>query len=504
MNDGRMNDMFKQMEELFLKVDNLTLEIQTQKKAHDKEIKKLKREHQKEIQKLKNELKEKDAKIEKLEQENQKLKTEVARLKNQKNKDSSNSNKPSGTNGFKNVITNRREKSNKKQGGQKGHTGNSLGKEKLEKILNKENIIKNPPIEINKNENNKNSKPYKTTVIDININVTITDYLYYPDENGNFNVPQKHKKHIVYGDNLKALAADLMYESYNSTDATQNIISSITDNSIELPRSTLINWSKEAKEKLVPEIENIEKELLNSYYAHFDESQIKVDGKSFNEVCVSNAKHTRMWAMKCKKHEELEKINFFKSFMGVIVKDGTDLYNGFGIAFSQCISHIQRYLKGIYDFINHKGPKDMAKFLTKYNEYRKELIAKGQDKFEDNEYSQILNEYDEIIREWKKEWMADKNNPSYNDERKLLSRMEESDKEQILYFLKDFKVPATNNQVETDQRNIKIKQKIGKFRSETGAEIYAIIRSCINTYKKHGINVYSALIKAFNDETIIA
>ena len=115
MNDGRMNDMFKQMEELFLKVDNLTLEIKTQKKAHDKEIKKLKKEHQKEIKILKDELKEKDIKIEKLEKENQKLKTEVKRLKNQKNKDSSNSNKPSGTNGFKKVITNRREKSNKKQ-----------------------------------------------------------------------------------------------------------------------------------------------------------------------------------------------------------------------------------------------------------------------------------------------------------------------------------------------------------------------------------------------------
>lgn len=32
VNDGRMNDMFKQMEELFLKVDNLTLEIKMQKK----------------------------------------------------------------------------------------------------------------------------------------------------------------------------------------------------------------------------------------------------------------------------------------------------------------------------------------------------------------------------------------------------------------------------------------------------------------------------------------
>ena len=71
-------------------------------------------------------------------------------------------------------------------------------------------------------------KPYKTTVIDIKIDLIVTDYLYYPpDENGNFNVPQKHKKHIVYGDNLKALAIDLMYESYNSTDATQNIISSL-------------------------------------------------------------------------------------------------------------------------------------------------------------------------------------------------------------------------------------------------------------------------------------
>ena len=481
-----MNDMFKQMEELFSKVDSLTKEVKTLKKEHKKE------------------LAERDKKIEKLTKENKKLKLEIDRLKNQNKKDSSNSGKPSGTNGFKKVITNRREKSDKKQGGQNGHKGNSLGKEKLEKILEKENVIKNPPIEINKTDHNKNAKPYKTTVVDIDISVTVTDYLYYPDENGNFNVPKKHKKHIVYGDNLKALAVDLMYESYNSTDATQNIISSITDNCLEIPRSTLINWSNEAKENLIPEIENIENEILNSYYAHFDESQIKVDGEAFNEVCASTVKHTRMWTMKSKKHEDLEKINFFKSFTGVIIKDGTDLYNGFGIAFSQCISHIQRYLKGLYDFINHKGPKLMAEFLTKYNNYRKELIEKGKDKFEEEEYNKIISEYEEIIRIWKKEWMSDKNNPQYDDERKLLSRMEEADKEQILYFLKDFKVPSTNNQAETDQRNIKIKQKIGKFRSDGGAEIYAIIRSCINTYKKQGINVYYALIKAFKGETILA
>lgn len=77
------------------------------------------------------------------------------------------------------------------------------------------------------------------------------------------------------------------------------------------------------------------------------------------------------------------------------------------------------------------------------------------------------------------------------------------DRDEILYFLKDFNVPSTNNQAERDQRNAKIKQKIGKWRSKDGAKNYAIIRSSINTYKKNDINVLEALISSFNDETII-
>lgn len=58
------------------------------------------------------------------------------------------------------------------------------------------------------------------------------------------------------------------------------------------------------------------------------------------------------------------------------------------------------------------------------------------------------------------------------------------DRDEILYFLKDFKILATNNAAESSQRPVKIKQKIGKFRSTSGAENYVIIRSCVNTYKK--------------------
>ena len=70
---------------------------------------------------------------------------EILRLKNKNNKDSSNSSKPSSTNGYKNVITNRREKSNKSKGGQKNHEPHSL-KNKLNQFTNSgiSKILSNP------------------------------------------------------------------------------------------------------------------------------------------------------------------------------------------------------------------------------------------------------------------------------------------------------------------------------------------------------------------------
>ena len=71
------------------------------------------------------------------------------------------------------------------------------------------------------------------------------------------------------------------------------------------------------------------------------------------------------------------------------------------------------------------------------------------------------------------------------------------DRDEILYFLKDFKISATNNVIESSQRPAKIKQKIGKFRSTSSDENYVIIRSCINTYKKNNTNVFKTLVPAF-------
>ena len=82
--------------------------------------------------------------------EKEELKKEILRLKSKNDKDSSNSSKPSSTNGFKKVIINRREKSEKTKGGQKNHNPHSLNN-KLNQFINSGNVNEEI-IEINKNE----------------------------------------------------------------------------------------------------------------------------------------------------------------------------------------------------------------------------------------------------------------------------------------------------------------------------------------------------------------
>ena len=47
-------------------------------------------------------------------------------------------------------------------------------------------------------------------------------------------------------------------------------------------------------------------------------------------------------------------------------------------------------------------------------------------------------------------------------------------------------------------------QKIGKFRSDSGADNYAKIRSCISTYKKNEVNILKAFQSAFNGIVALA
>lgn len=497
MANGRMNDFYNQYEDLVKK-----FEKQEQ----------LLKETNKLVLNLNTTIKSLNEINDNLKIENDLLRQEILRLKSKNNKDSSNSSKPSSTNGFKKVITNRREKSNRSKGGQNGHIAHTILK-KLDQFISS-GSVEEEIIEINKNETNKNKRYIEKVVIDVKITKHIRRYRYYPYEDGKYHIPKCHNQYVLYGNNIKAIATDLMNNLANSTDGIVRFISDITNKGITLSKGTLVNWNEELSNKLLPELENIENKLIDSYSINHDESQIKINGDGYNVLCACNEKHVRLWQHKHKSQEALDEIGFLPKYHGVIVKDGTELYNKYGCYLSQCISHIQRYLKGIYDNIAHVAPKKLAAFFSKYNDLRNEYIEQGIKSFNDEEYNSIICEYDEIIDEWDKELREDINNYLFDDENNLFTRLKydnkkmdinvRGDRDEVLYFLKDFNVPSTNNNAESSQRGVKIKQKIGKFRSVVGTESYLNIKSCILTYKKQNIDILNALLSAFDGNVVIA
>jgi len=443
--------------------------------------------------------------IKNLRDENEELKKEILRLNSKNNRDSSNSSKPSSTNGYKKVPVNNREPSTKKQGAQKNHAPHSLNN-KLEQFISSGDV-EEEIIEVNKNQNNQNKRYIEKVVIDLKITKVIKRYRYYPDEQGKYNIPEEHNQYVQYGPFVKGICVDLMNHLPNSTDSVSSFISDITNEGMSISKGTLILWNEELAQILNPEIVHIEEALLDSYYINHDESQIKINGDGNNILCACNKTHVRLWVNKHKSQEALKEIGFLPQYHGVIVKDGTELYNPFGSFLAQCSSHITRYLKPYYTDIKHEAPELMKNFITDKINRRNELINNGKERFTDEEYNSIINEYDSILDKWEKELREDTNNYLFNDEYCLWRRMKydnknmnpeyRGDRDEILYFLKDFKIPATNNAAESSQRPAKIKQKIGKFRSTSGAENYVIIRSCINTYKKNNTNVFKTLVSAF-------
>jgi transposase len=100
-----------------------------------------------------------------------------------------------------------------------------------------------------------------------------------------------------------------------------------------------------------------------------------------------------------------------------------------------------------------------------------------------------------ILRRGKKRGKAKQNNAWL-----LLERLE-GYKEEYLRFSRDFRVPFDNNQAERDcglsvRWIAKVKQKVsGCFRSDSGAEAFAVIASFIQTIHKHHESIGEELVK---------
>lgn len=480
---GYMNDFYKQFEEVNKKLDkanntifNMSLTISELNETNKK---------------LLDELGEANKKV-------QELLLEIERLKNNNNKNSSNSSKPSSTNGFKKVVTNNREKSNKKQGAQKGHEGKTLTNEEIETLINNGEIDEVIIIEENKNEVNKDLKPIIRYEYDVEIKRIVRKHVIYSDKPTNIsNYP------VIYGENIKIIEC-LLNQKYMSLDGIQNFIYEATNNKILTSKGSLYMWNKEIYIKLLnTEYDYIKRQLLNSLVLNVDESPIKINGEQYYLHNISNGTHTLQYVTKHRSSKDIDEFGFLKEYTGIIVHDHYKMYYNYASDNAECNVHVLRYLNGVCEFTNHTWAKKLKELLLEMKNVKERYQQDGKNEISNEEYDSFEKRYLEILEKAKEERKKDLSSNSYKKEEiNLINRLVKYCRNHLL-FLKKFFVPFSNNRAESDLRGIKIKQKIGKFRSLEGAMIYAVIKSCLSTYKKNGINLYDALSKLLNGNPIL-
>ena len=443
--------------------------------------------------------------VEGLTKDNQCLRDDNERMKRILNNDSSNSSLPPSTGGNGTVSKpantyNSRKPSAKKKGAQSGHKGKTLTKEDVEKKISEGKLKKHV-----KNIGNPSSGKYITRyIVDLEVNAVATEVRIYADKNGKYNIPEELlRSPVIYGPNVKAMAAQLYIEGVVANDRICAFINSISGDNLGISEGSIYNFCKEFSDRCVPEYTKIEDDLLNQDVLCTDATVITTDKKQSYIRNVSSDRSVVYYPADGKTIEEMKTMRVLSLFSGIMMHDHETALYHFGTGHAECNVHIGRYgVKNTQESMN-SWSQNMNSFLQGMNHARKQMIAAGIDHFEEEALQRYEARYDAILENGYEQNKHTRGKLTRTEEKKLLNRLRKYKKNHLL-FLHDFRVPYSNNMSERDLRKCKNREKMaGGFRKKEGREMFCKILSVIETLKRRKENIYASIVALFNSEPVI-
>lgn len=385
----------------------------------------------------------------------------IANITAQLHKDSTNSSKPSSTDGYKKKIHNCREKTGKKQGGQIGHEYHEPklieNPDKAIKVRKTHKCECGGKIEYNKDE------IVRRQIIDILTKYYVTEYQgqigrckkcgkeYFPK------FPKGVAKKVQYGDTVKGLSMIFSEHGNIPVDKIKEIIGILT-NTEGPSEGSIMNWKSKSYEHMKPIMEDIKEEMLKAPVINNDETPYRINGKLRYAI---GAFTPNLSAIECnggREKEAFDTMNIFPRYAGIVVGDHYAVNESFQGQTAYCNAHTIRTAKGVLDIRKCSKAREYIDFMYKI----KAEVDKSKDKkLSDKRYKEVKKEYEKLLNEWKQEFtsfMRGRNKSYYDEERKLINLLLEY-VDGHLMFAKESKVPFTNNDAERRIETNKDKNK---------------------------------------------
>jgi len=271
-----------------------------------------------------------------------------------------------------------------------------------------------------------------------------------------------------------------------------------------LSPGTLAAFMAQGAEDLQPFLDEVHAQVTAAPVAHFDETGARAQGRLRWLFCASTDRLTFYSLHDKRGFDGLNHAGVLPAFTGIAVHDGFKPYRRYTQAqHALCNVHHLRELLGVIE----QHPDDsqqswavrMDRLLRDLHTTVQRTKASDEDRLEPGALAGYRAAYEQIIE------LGNHHNPAptiktgkrgvirQTPARNLLVRLDR-DREQVLRFAHDFRVPFDNNLAERDIRMIKLQQKIsGCWRTITGTEQFLALRAYLSTANKNDQPITRAL-----------
>ncbi len=151
-----------------------------------------------------------------------------------------------------------------------------------------------------------------------------------------------------------------------------------------------------------------------------------------------------------------------------------------------CMAHLLRELNNFMEALDCKWSREMKTVFIDAILLKQQLTITS--------YKQPCQQVDAIQKRLDTLLKEHQNASPHKKVQAFIRRLQKHQKA-ILTFLYHHHVPPDNNASERAIRNVKVKTKVsGQYRSQRGAERFAILRSVIDTIRKNNNNIFDGLL----------
>jgi transposase len=427
-----------------------------------------------------------EAKVIRLESIIEKLLEEIENLKHRKN--SRNSSIPPSKDENR-LLKNQslRTKSGKKAGGQPGHKGTTL-----KMVEHPDQIIRHKPDFCtccgNDLSNTSQAFLLKRQVVDIPvISPTYTEHQIFKKTcscgHQNSSVFLENiKASISYGSTIQATIAYMHTRQYLPFERMSEFFKDVCN--LPISQGTICNLLNDFAFKAQPAYNLIAEKVAKQKVVGTDETGIRVNGKN-NWFWTWQSKFVSYVVFSKNRGIATIDANFPKSFKNaVLVHDCWASHFKTPCKTHQlCIAHLLREPIFLEQRFESNWPTNFKKMLFEALDIKKNL--------KQEHYKYPIIERDKLEKAL--EVLLEKPLPENQKKLRAFHKRMIKYKDYIFTFLHHFHVPPDNNASERAIRNVKVKQKVsGQFKTEKGAQIYAVIRSVTDTCIKNGQNILDA------------